>query len=196
MKTKTILISIIFSILFIPEMFAQSPPQPDTLKIYRKWSLFAEYHKNGDYETALPYGFEILEINPGKFKTIFLRMEDCLVYLHDSTNVDSTLKKLYADTLMYVYNLAIKTQPENAAYYYKKMGYYLETWYQGREVDAIKAYEKAYELDKDLDFYYIDRLGLLYVKLANDENDYRLKAFELYQAASTKDPSNPIPLEG
>lgn len=195
MKTKTILISIIFSILFIPEMFAQSPPQPDTLKIYRKWSLFAEYHKNGDYETALPYGFEILEINPGKFKTIFLRMEDCLVYLHDSTNVDSTLKKLYADTLMYVYNLAIKTQPENAAYYYKKMGYYLETWYQGREVDAIKAYEKAYELDKDLDFYYIDRLGLLYVKLANDENDYRLKAFELYQAASTKDPSNPIPLE-
>jgi tetratricopeptide (TPR) repeat protein len=96
---------------------------------------------------------------------------------------------------MYVYNLAIKTQPENAAYYYKKMAYYLETWYQGKEEDAIKAYEKAYELDNNLDFYYVDRLGLLYIKLANDENNYRLKAFELYQAASTKDPNNPLPLE-
>lgn len=195
MNNKLILISLIIPLIFISEIFAQSTPQPDTLKIYRKWSLFAEYHKNGDYETALPYGFEILEINPAKFKTIFLRMEDCLVYLHDSTNVDENLKKTYADTLMYVYQLAIKTQPENAAYYYKKMGFYLETWYQGREGEAIKAYEKAYELDKDLDFYYVDRLGLLYVKLANDENDYRLKAFELYQTASTKDPNNPIPLD-
>ncbi|MCR4418414.1 MAG: tetratricopeptide repeat protein [Ignavibacteria bacterium] len=195
MKTRfLIFVSLIFFVSFT-EIYSQPSPQPDTLKIYRKWSLFSEYHKNGDYETALPYGFEILEINPGKFKTIFLKLEDCLIYLHDSTNVDEATKKMYADTLMYVYDLAIKTQPENAAYYYKKMGYYLETWYSGREEEAIKAYEKAYELDKDLDFYYLDRLGLLYVKMANDENNYRLKAFEIYQEASSKDPNNPIPLE-
>lgn len=194
MKSKISLIAVIFSLFFANELFSQAI-QPDTLKIYRRWSLFAEYHKNGDYETALPYGFEILEIDPSKFKTIFLRMEDCLVYLHDSTTVDEKTKKSYADTLMYVYNLAIKTQPENSAYYYKKMGYYFETWYQGRDEQAVKAYEKAYELDKDLDFYYIDRLGLLYIKLATDENDYRLKAFEIYQQASSKDPNNPIPLE-
>jgi tetratricopeptide (TPR) repeat protein len=195
MKTRfLIFVSLIFVVSFT-EIYSQPSPQPDTLKIYRKWSLFSEYHKNGDYETALPYGFEILEINPGKFKTIFLKLEDCLVYLHDSTNVDEATKKMYADTLMYVYDLAIKTQPENAAYYYKKMGYYLETWYSGKEEEAIKAYEKAYELDKDLDFYYVDRLGLLYVKMANDENNYRLKAFEIYQEASSKDPNNPIPLE-
>jgi len=104
-------------------------------------------------------------------------------------------KKIYADTLMYIYNLAIKTQPENSAYYYKKMGYYLETWYDGREEEALKAYEKAYEQDKELDFYYVDRLGLLYIKLANDDNNYRLKAFEVYQEASNKDPNNPLPLE-
>ncbi|MEJ5306312.1 MAG: tetratricopeptide repeat protein [Ignavibacteria bacterium] len=195
MKTRfLIFVSLIFVVSFT-EIYSQPSPQPDTLKIYRKWSLFSEYHKNGDYETALPYGFEILEINPGKFKTIFLKLEDCLIYLHDSTNVDEATKKMYADTLMYVYDLAIKTQPENAAYYYKKMGYYLETWYSGKEEEAIKAYEKAYELDKDLDFYYVDRLGLLYVKMANDENNYRLKAFEIYQEASSKDPNNPIPLE-
>ncbi|MGB9664852.1 MAG: tetratricopeptide repeat protein [Ignavibacteria bacterium] len=193
-KRFLIFIGLIF-IINLSEVFSQPSPQPDTLKIYRKWSLFSEYHKNGDYETALPYGFEILDINPAKFKTIFLKLEDCLVYLHDSTNVDEATKKLYADTLMYIYELAIKTQPENAAYYYKKMGYYLETWYSGREEDAIRAYQKAYELDKDLDFYYVDRLGLLYIKLANDENNYRLKAFELYQEASTKDPNNPIPLD-
>lgn len=195
MKNKFLILVNIILIITFGELLSQPSPQPDTLKIYRKWSLFSEYHKNGDYETALPYGFEILEINPAKFKTIFIKMEDCLVYLHDSTNVDEATKKMYADTLMYVYDLAIKTQPENAAYYYKKKGYYLETWYTGREEEAIKAYEKAYELDKDLDFYYVDRLGLLYVKLANDENNYRLKAFELYQEASSKDPSNPLPLE-
>lgn len=195
MKNRFLIIAGLIITITFGELFSQPSPQPDTLKIYRKWSLFSEYHKNGDYETALPYGFEILEINPEKFRTIFIRMEDCLVYLHDSTNVDEATKKMYADTLMYVYNLAIKTQPQNAAYYYKKMGFYLETWYNGREEDAIKAYEKAYELDKDLDFYYIDRLGLLYIKMANDENNYRLKAFEVYQEASNRDPNNPLPLE-
>lgn len=195
MKNKFFYLILLISLLFVSESFSQGETQPDTLKIYRKWSLFSEYHKNADYETALPYGFEILEINPAKFKTIFLKLEDCLIYLHDSTTISDEMKKMYADTLIYVYNLAIKTQPENAAYYYKKMGYYLETWYTGREFDAVKAYEKAYEIDKELDFYYIDRLGLLYIKLATDENDFRLKAFELYQAASTKDPNNPLPLE-
>ena len=195
MKNKFFYLAILISILFVSPSFGQGETQPDTLKIYRKWSLFSEYHKNGDYETALPYGFEILEINPAKFKTIFLKLEDCLIFLHDSTSTNDEMKKMYADTLMYVYKLAIKTQPENAAYYYRKMGYYLETWYSGRELDAIKAYERAYEIDKELDFYYVDRLGLLYIKLATDENDYRLKAFELYQTASTKDPNNPIPLE-
>jgi tetratricopeptide (TPR) repeat protein len=193
-KRFLILVSVILAITF-GEVYSQLSPQPDTLKIYRKWSLFSEYHKNGDYETALPYGFEILEINPAKFRTIFLRMEDCLIYLRDSTSIDEKTKKIYADTLMYIYNLAIKTQPENSAYYYKKMGYYLETWYDGREEEALKAYEKAYEQDKELDFYYVDRLGLLYIKLANDDNNYRLKAFELYQEASNKDPNNPLPLE-
>lgn len=193
-KKLLILVSLIFLMSNL-SLLAQQSVQPDTIKLYRKWSLFAEYHKNADYETALPYGFEILEMNPGKFKTIFFRMEDCLVFLRDSTNADDKLKKMYADTLMYLYKLAISTQPENAAYYYKKMGYYLETWFNGRDEEAIKAYEKAYELDKELDFYYIDRLGLLYVKLANDENNYRLRAFEIYQEASNRDPNNPIPLE-
>lgn len=191
MKIK-IIFFVFLSLIFSETTSAQ---QPDTLKIYRKWSLFSEYHKNADYETALPYGFEILEINPAKFKTIFLKLEDCIVYLHDSTDASEDVKNSLADTLMFVYDLAIKTQPQNAAYYYKKKGYYLESWYTGRELDAIEAYRKAYELDKDLDFYYVDRLGLLYIKLANEENDFRLKAFQLYQEASTKDPNNPLPIE-
>lgn len=195
MKTKILGIALLFTLFYISDLVAQKAAQPDTLKIYRKWSLFAEYHKNQDYETALPYGFEILELDPSKFKTIFVRMEDCLVYMHDSTNLDPETKKKYADTLLYVYDLAIKTQPDLAAYYYKKKGYYLETWYEGREQEALYAYEKAYELDPNLEFYYIDRLGLLYIKLASDENDYRLKTFKIYQEASAKDPSNPIPFE-
>ncbi len=193
MKAKIIFFFLI--LISTAELFAQKAAQPDTLKIYRKWSLFAEYHKNQDYETALPYGFEILELDPSKFKTIFFRMEDCLVYMIDSTNLQPATKKIYKDTLMYIYDLAIRTQPDLAAYYYKKKGYYLESWYDGKEQEALEAYEKAYQLDPDLDFYYVDRLGLLYIKLASDENDYRLKAFKVYQDASAKDPNNPVPLE-
>jgi tetratricopeptide (TPR) repeat protein len=175
--------------------FKQSFAQDDTLKIYRKWSLFAEYHKNADYLSALPYGWEIIQLDPTRFRTIFLRMEDCLVKLHDSSATPDAQKKVYADTLMYLYDVAMQTQPENAAYFHKNKGYYLELWYLDRASDALSEYEKALQKDPNLDFYYIDRIGLLYMKYASDKNDYKMKALELYQNASAKDPNNPIPIE-
>lgn len=187
MKTKlTILIAIILSLISLNQSFAQD----DTLKIYRKWSLFAEYHKNSDYLSALPYGWEIIQLDPSRFKTIFLRMEDCLVKLHDSSATPESQKVIYADTLIYLYDLAIQTQPENAPYFYKKRGYYLEVWYNDRDKEAIIAYENAYKTDTALDFYYIDRLGNLYLKLSGENSDFITKARELYQTVSINDPSN------
>lgn len=192
MKTKlTILIAIILSLISLNQSFAQD----DTLKIYRKWSLFAEYHKNSDYLSALPYGWEIIQLDPSRFKTIFLRMEDCLVKLHDSSATPEAQKVIYADTLIYLYDLAIQTQPENAPYFHKNKGYYLEIWYSDKEIEALSEYEKALKADPNLDFYYVDRIGLLYMKFISDKNDYKLKALELYQTASIKDPNNPVPIE-
>ncbi|MBM4174785.1 MAG: tetratricopeptide repeat protein [Ignavibacteria bacterium] len=192
MKNKLlILVLIILSGLFLNEAAAQD----DTLKIYRKWSLFAEYHKNLDYLTAMPYGWEIIQMDPNRFKTIFLRMEDCIIKMHDSSATSDVQKKEYADTLMYLYDLAIRIQPENVPYFYKNKGYYLETWYSDQELSALAEYEKALQSDPNLDFYYVDRIGLLYMKYASDGNDFKLKALELYQNASVKDPNNPIPIE-
>lgn len=192
MKTKlTILIAIILSLISLNQSFAQD----DTLKIYRKWSLFAEYHKNSDYLSALPYGWEIIQLDPSRFKTIFLRMEDCLIKLHDSSATPEAQKVIYADTLIYLYDLAIQTQPENAPYFHKNKGYYLEIWYSDRELESLSEYEKALQADPNLDFYYVDRLGNLYLKLSNENSDFIAKARELYQTASVNDPSNSIAFE-
>ncbi len=192
MKNK---LFILLLILLSGWLVNEAAAQDDTLKIYRKWSLFAEYHKNLDYLTAIPYGWEIIQLDPNRFKTIFLRMEDCLIKMHDSTTTTEEQKKIYADTLMYLYDLAIQIQPENASYFYKNKGYYFETWYADRELAALAEYEKALQLDPNLDFYYVDRIGLLYMKYTSDGNDFKMKALELYQNASTKDPNNPVPIE-
>ena len=46
----------------------------------------------------------------------------------------------------------------------------LENYYTGRDSDAIVAYEKGIELDfEHTEFYYIDRLGVLYIKHMEEE---------------------------
>lgn len=186
---------IIFLVFLFSASFNFAQSHQDTLKIYRQWSLFAEYHKNADYLSALPYGWEILKLDPARFKTIFLRMEDCIKQLHDSSATLENDKQLYADTLLYLYDLAIQVQPENAAYFYKNKAYVLETWYNSRDLDALAAYEKAYKADPDLDFYYVDRMGLIYMRYSADSSDYKLKALELYQTISNKDPNNAVAIE-
>ena len=56
----------------------------DSMKVLEKYSLFSEYHKNKDYISALPFGWEVLEMDPARFsKWIYYKMEDCLWYVHE-----------------------------------------------------------------------------------------------------------------
>ena len=74
MKTKIKIYGIIFSaLLFASTAVAgvnnKIPARSDcdsleTLKLY---SLFSEYHKNKDYQSALPYGWQVLECDKKKF---------------------------------------------------------------------------------------------------------------------------------
>jgi hypothetical protein len=48
----------------------------DSIKILELYSLFSEYHKNRDYESAVPYGWQVLECDKKKFaKWIYYKME-------------------------------------------------------------------------------------------------------------------------
>ncbi len=83
--------------------------KPDSLKLIEQYSLFSEYYKNKEFETALPYGWKVLEMDPQKFsKWIYYKMEDILWALHDSTTIAPEMKKSIEDTILYVYKLALK----------------------------------------------------------------------------------------
>ena len=77
-------------LLFSSNCFFRTPfveDKSDSLIILEKYSLFSEYYKNKDYESALPYGWVVLEMDPVKFsKWIYTKMDKCLTFMHDSSD--------------------------------------------------------------------------------------------------------------
>ena len=64
--------------------------ESDSLNLLAEYSLFHEYHKNDDFESALPHGWNVINSNPEQFLKyrIFKKMEEILWFMHDS--VDAT----------------------------------------------------------------------------------------------------------
>jgi tetratricopeptide (TPR) repeat protein len=171
---------------------ADEPANCDSLELLKTYSLFSEYHKNKDYDSALPYGWQVLECDANKFrKWIYYKMEDALWYKHDSTDVTPEMKKSIEDTVLYLYDLAVEHYPEDKAYFESHKAFILEGWVKAPAEVIIAEYEKAISDNKDLSSYYYDRLGKLYKKNATDENDYKTKAIELYTYLSEREPDNP-----
>ena len=201
MKIKFKILAITFFVLMISSSSLPSvlnPPEGDcdSLQVLKLYSLFSEYHKNKDYKSALPYGWQVLECDKAKFgKWIYSKMEDCLWMIHDSTDASAEEKKSIEDTMITFYDLAIQYNPVNAAYFQVRKAFVMETWLNLPPNEVIPAYEKAFEMNPDLSTYYLDRLGLLYIDNESDENDYNLKAVKLYSDWSIKEPDNTIPIE-
>lgn len=168
--------------------FAQSKDQTEILK---NWSLFSEYQRNGDCVSALPYGWSIVKTDPTRFKTLYQKLSDCYFAFFDKATGDA--KKRYADTLLLIHDLGIKHIPERAAAHWLQKAYALENYFDGRDLEAIAAYERAIELDyKGTDFAYKDRLGQLYKKNSEKDPPLKEKALKLYQRELNADPSNQI----
>lgn len=189
-------IIILMCVIFSSNSFSNNLPdyieKSDSLKLLEKYSLFSEYHKNKDFTSALPYGWEVLDINPLKFKKwIYYKMEDCLWYLHDSTDVAPEVKKSYEDTIIFLYDMALEYYPEEKAYFESHKAFIMEGWLHAPDVEVIAEYELAIEYSKDLSPYYYHRLGQLYVKNQSDENDYKSLALDLYTYLSNREPDNP-----
>jgi tetratricopeptide (TPR) repeat protein len=180
----------ILTIVFFNYIFAQQQDTVDSLEILKTWSLFFEYFKTGDYESAYPYGWKVMEMAPRKFRrTLYRAMAK--IYQEFYKKAPEDKKEAYLDTILIIYDRAIQYHPERASAYYLEKGYILENYYTGRELEAIQAYEKGIELDfENTDFYYIDRLGVLYIRHMEENEEFKEKAIELYRRVLEKEPDN------
>ena len=196
-NSNKIFVAIIFVILFSTSKiysnnFVSNPVDCDSMEVLKLYSLFSEYHKNKDYASAIPYGWQVLECDADKFrKWIYYKMEDALWYLHDSTDIVPEMNGSIEDTMVYLYDLAIEHFPEEKAYFESHKAFVLEGWLEAPDEEVIAEYEKAIQDDKELSSYYYNRLGQLYKKNMSDENDYKTKAVDLYSYLQDREPDNP-----
>ena len=203
MKAATKIFGIFFFILLISignlpaqnnkgDATSGSNTKPDSLKILEQYSLFSEYYKNKDFETALPYGWNVLKWDPVKFsKYIYFKMEDILWTMHDSSTVTPEMKKSIEDTILYVYDLALKYDSGDKNYFEPRKAFVEEDWLKLDPDVVIKDYEKAIADDPNTSTYYYSRLGQLYKTNMSDNNDYKTKALDLFTLLSEREPDNP-----
>ncbi|MCH8941384.1 MAG: hypothetical protein IIA48_02920 [Bacteroidetes bacterium] len=164
----------------------------DSVNILEQYSLFSEYYKNKDFDSALPYGWIVLSIDPQKFsKWIYYKMEDIFWQLHDSSTVAPEEKKAIEDTIMFVYDIALKYDKSSASFFLPRRAFVAETWLKLPPEKVIEYYLEAIKADPQISLYWVNRLGLIYKNNATDENDYKAKAIDIYTQLSEKEPDNP-----
>jgi tetratricopeptide (TPR) repeat protein len=170
---------------------ADTVTKADSIEVMTQYSLFSEYYKNKDYESALPFGWKVIELNPTMLrKWIYDRMEDVLWYQHDSADVSQEEIQAIEDTIEYFYNTAIENYPEEKAYYQSRKAFVFEAWLNRPAEEVIAEYEKAIEYNPELSTYYYNRLGLLYISKAEDDDEFKQKAIEVYTYLSEREPEN------
>jgi len=165
----------------------------DSVNILEQYSLFSEYYKNKDFKSALPYGWKVLSLDPEKFsKWVYFKIEDILWQMHDSSTVAPEFKKEIEDTIMYVYDLALKYNPNSKNFFLPRKAFVAETWLKLSNEKVIKYYLDAINSDPNISTYWINRLGQFYKNNADDTNDYKVKAIDIYTQLSEKEPDNPL----
>lgn len=191
MKAKS-LFAIILTLVLMNTSFAEAVnSSADSINLPKEYSLFSEYHKNHDYESALPYGWNVLRVDPVKFnKWIFYKMEDALWYLRDSSNKTDEQKVAISDTTLYLYELAMTHYGDAKPYFQRKKAFVTQHWY-GKQTEAIVEYEKAIALDSTVDTYWFNILGQLYKATMAEFPDNKTKAIDLYSYLTEREPSNP-----
>ncbi|MCK9279120.1 MAG: hypothetical protein M0P71_00625 [Melioribacteraceae bacterium] len=190
---KAVIFSYLIATLFFLAFKVEILAQEKSTNLMADFSLFYEYNKNNDAKSAIPYGWKVINTDPTDFLKykIFQKMEDMYWFEHDSTDIDDAAKLIVADTTLHLYEIAIKYEPEKIGYYLAKKAYILEMWKKEAAPIVIEAYEKAMEIDSNLPNYYKDRLGIIYAANAAEDNDYKLKALDLYSKLSEVEPENP-----
>lgn len=187
MKSIRLIIVLLAVVVFQKNTYAQYDAMAN-------FSLFNEYHKNKDYKTAFDYGWKVINDDPKNFLRfkLFSKMEETLWHLHDSIAVTNDEKKVLADTTLFFYDKAMEYEKDLVGYYSARKAFIMEQWMESNPVDIITLYENAVKNEPNLSSFYVDRLGLVYVTNATDDNDYKMQALELYSKLAEQEPDNPL----
>jgi tetratricopeptide (TPR) repeat protein len=119
-------------------------------------------------------------------------MEEILWFMHDSVAATDEEKAVLADTTLYLYDKAIEYEPEKKGTYLTRRAYVLEIWKKAPVEEVIEAYETAFTEEDDIDTFYKDRLGIIFMQNDDGANNYKLKALDVYSDLSEKEPDNPL----
>jgi tetratricopeptide (TPR) repeat protein len=157
------------------------------------YSLFSEYHKNRDFKSAEPYGWQVLDCDKKKFaKWIYYKLEETLWYLRDSSDITPEHVKTIDDSILGFYDTAIKNYPDAKGYFASRKAFVAETWLEQDPEEIIKLYEVAISMDSTISSYYYDRLGELYTANADESNGYDEKAIDIYTYLGEREPDEPL----
>ncbi len=165
----------------------------DSMKCLEQYSLFSEYHKNKDYSSALPYGWNVLDCDPARFaRWFFYKMEETLWFMHDSAGASQEIIQQIQDSIVKFYDDAIKYHSDDKAYFQVRKAYVKEIWLGSDLNEVMKDYEQAFAWKSDFSAFYFDRLGLIYIRLSENNEEYKPKAFELYSMLQEREPNNSL----
>ena len=170
--------------------------ESDSLSLMAEVSLFFEAYKNKQYDDwTIEQGFKVISMKPDAYPElhIYRKLEKVIWAAHDDSTTSEEMKKNLADSVLILYNKAIKYDTAYVGNYLVHKGYVLETWLKAPPDSSIAAYEKGFATGQKINSksYYMDRLGQLYANNAPDENSYKIKAVEIYSKLSEDEPENP-----
>ncbi len=202
-KVKTLKAFLVLALLFSGVTFGGSVnavfAQADSVNIMVEASLFFEAYKNKQYDDfTFEHGWKMLNAKPDAFIQYkpYNKLEKVIWHMYNDTTgqVSAETKKMLADTVIHLYDMAVKNDTADACYFLVKKAYVMEVWRHDPVDSVIKTYEEAFNCGKPIENanYYKDRLGALYIKNATDSNGYKMKALELYSKLSEEEPDNAI----
>jgi tetratricopeptide (TPR) repeat protein len=159
----------------------------DTERLLRRnWSLFLEYFKTNDFNAARKAGWKLIELDPARFTTFHVKMIEMYDTLATRTELPE-MKTAYADTILWLVDNGIEAFPDKKQELNLIKGIQLERHYQGREKDAIEAYETGINRDYTTgDIYYLLRLAVLY----GNDPETKLNSIAVLQAILLREPNN------
>jgi tetratricopeptide (TPR) repeat protein len=168
----------------------------DSVNIMVEASLFFEAYKNKQYEMwTIEKGFNVVNNDPNfqnnKY-TIYRKIDKVIFEVHQDSTISEEIREVLADTVLYLYERAIKYDPEYEGTWLVKTGYILNEWKNVEPEEAIEAYEIGFNSGKEVinEVYYLDKLGTLYIDNISEENDYKMKALDVYLKLSDMEPDN------
>ncbi|MFC2085519.1 tetratricopeptide repeat protein [Bacteroidota bacterium] len=178
-------------------LYSFSLSNQDSLNLLAEFSLFYEYYKNKDFESAEKHGWNVINTDPSNFLQYkpFKKMEEIIWYLHDSVATSEENLMSYTDTVIHLYDKAVEVGAKNPEYFVIKKAYVIETWKNPPVEDIVSAYENAFTIYPEAPSFYKDRLGIIYAQNATETNGYKLRALDLYSRLSEEEPENEVWLQ-